>query len=94
MASRALKVWLVSNNNPFPSGQEGRLVHDGIRTRLNGWFGRVARHSKARSGRPAALTGTIDVQWSDLSNTAFLAQHIWNWRPQYVRGQGLTPRRP
>lgn len=75
MGSRALKVWLVSNNNPFPSGQEGRLVRGGIRTRLNSWFGRVARHAHAGSGRPTALGGTVDVQWSDLSNTASVGDY-------------------
>lgn len=62
-----MKIWLVENNGPFPSGQEGRLVRDGIRSRLTGWFGRVGQHANARTGRPAGLGSTIDVQWSDLS---------------------------
>ena len=65
-----LKVWLVANNSPFPGGQEGRLVRDGIRRRLANWFGQVARHANARTGRPAAMNGRITVQWSSAATPA------------------------
>jgi hypothetical protein len=38
----------------------------------------------------AAYTG----QQLSNANIAFLAGHIWNWSPQYIRGQPLTPVAP
>lgn len=64
----SLKVWLVTHNTPFPTGQEGQQIRDSVRRRLADWFGRVLRHRNARDGRPDGMRSRVDVRWSDLGS--------------------------
>ena len=51
-----------------------------------------AVHGAAAGG--GAFAATYRGQQVNARNIAYLAQYIWNWRPQYIRGQPLTPRQP
>lgn len=60
-----LNVWLVEYPDSFPAAntQEGQMVRNGIRTRLQTWFHRVVRHSNARRAQPRGYQDTVSVAW-------------------------------
>ncbi len=54
-----------------------------------------AGHNKAHNlhtqGGGGIFGATYTGQHLNAANIAFLAQNIWNWGPQYISGQPLTP---
>ena len=57
-----------------------------------------AAHAKAdrlhQDGGGGIFAAAYTGQQLNDANIAFLASHIWEWSPQYIRGQPLTPVSP
>jgi len=69
--TRPLKVWLVEYPNALPdaAGQEGRLVRQGVQTRLQSWFRAVVRHRDAQRALPAGFRSEAVVAWTSAPST-------------------------
>jgi hypothetical protein len=67
-----MKVWLIDHMSGIPADttSEGRGVRRGVQSRLQNWFGQVASHRKASSGRPQGHERNIEVAWGPAGSAA------------------------
>ncbi len=98
--SRPLKVWLVEYANALPpaTAQEGRMVREGVRNRLTGWFASVLRHAAAQRSLPGGFRGGVSVAWTTAANAAQVGDRDlvihFDASPAVLPNQGRTTPSP